>query len=222
MSVNVDALRRVCGEPYGFWLDSAAIDRRLGRTSFCGSEPFLVLRSKGACVELVGRSRTHRCQASPFEALRWLLCEHGRGATRSSTFGGAVGYLAYDLKRFVERVPHRAVDDLGLPDCCLGFYDDIVRFDPRLMAVDRQRPAGGCLIGSWQSSRPLPLGRGHAFAISCPSLQAGLVPLPQSPGGSAQGARLHVHPGGVPAGGGTGATVHLCWRRLSGEPVAAF
>jgi para-aminobenzoate synthetase component 1 len=53
-------------------------------------------------------------------------------------FAGAVGYLAYDLKRFIEEVPRRAVDDLGLPECYLCFYDDIVRFDPRLTAADCQ------------------------------------------------------------------------------------
>ena len=30
--------------------------------------------------------------------------------------GGAVGYLGYDLVRFLERLPYRSKDDLGLPD----------------------------------------------------------------------------------------------------------
>lgn len=138
MSMNVSKLRRVCSEPYGFWLDSAMTDGRLGQTSLCGLDPFLVLRSKGSSVELAGRSRVHRCQANPFEVLRHLLREHGRAASRSSTFAGVVGYFAYDLGRFIEDVPHRAVDDLALPECYLCFYDDIVRFDPRLTEDDCQ------------------------------------------------------------------------------------
>jgi para-aminobenzoate synthetase component 1 len=139
--MDVRTLRQICGEPYGFWLDSAMIDGRLGRTSFCGLDPSLVLRSRGNSVELAGRSRVHRCQASPFEVLRYLLREHGAGVSRSSTFAGAVGYLAYDLKRFVENVPRRALDDLSLPECYLCFYDDAVRFDPRLTAPDSQSPS---------------------------------------------------------------------------------
>jgi para-aminobenzoate synthetase component 1 len=37
----------------------------------------------------------------------------------------AIGYFGYDLKRFVEDVPSRAPDDLGLPDCWFGFYDKV-------------------------------------------------------------------------------------------------
>jgi para-aminobenzoate synthetase component 1 len=144
MPMNVSALHEICGEPYGFWLDSAMIDGRLGQTSFCGLDPFLVLRSRGTSVELAGRSRAHRCQANPFEVLRHLLREHGPGVSRPSAFAGAVGYLAYDLKQFVEKLPHRALDDLSLPECYLCFYDDAVRFDPRLAAPD-------CQGRSWRS-----------------------------------------------------------------------
>ncbi|MFQ6019339.1 MAG: aminodeoxychorismate synthase component I [Dehalococcoidia bacterium] len=129
--MSLNALRQVCSEPYGFWLDSAMIDGRLGRASFWGADPFLVLRSKGASVDLVGRSRTYRCQADPFEVLRDLLREHEQTASGAPTFAGAVGYLAYDLKQHVERLPARAVDDLQLPDCYFGFYDRFTRFDPR-------------------------------------------------------------------------------------------
>ncbi len=40
--------------------------------------------------------------------------------------GYAIGYFAYDLKNEIERLPARAMDDLGLPDCWFGFYEDVV------------------------------------------------------------------------------------------------
>jgi para-aminobenzoate synthetase component 1 len=40
-----------------------------------------------------------------------------------------VGYFSYDLCHFIERLPHKAIDDLNLPECYLGFYDAIVAFD---------------------------------------------------------------------------------------------
>ena len=41
---DISDLRRVCEQPYGFWLDSALADDRLGRGSLCGAEPGLILR----------------------------------------------------------------------------------------------------------------------------------------------------------------------------------
>src|SRR3990172_3919596 len=177
MRVNLSALRQICGEPYGFWLDSAMIDGRLGQTSFCGLDPLLVLRSKGTSVELVGRSRVHRCQASPFEVLRHLLREHRRSASRPGRFAGAVGYLAYDLRRFVEKVPYLAADDLGLPECYLCFYDDIARFDPRLTAVSREAPAWR-ITGppAAEDSRRPPKGRGTDSPSHAPASRLGSHP----------------------------------------------
>ncbi|MGD0614046.1 MAG: aminodeoxychorismate synthase component I [Verrucomicrobiota bacterium] len=47
--------------------------------------------------------------------------------------GGCFGYWGYDLKNFVEpTLPRRAVNDLELPDCQVGFYDSLAVFDARL------------------------------------------------------------------------------------------
>jgi len=47
--------------------------------------------------------------------------------------GGCFGYWGYDLKNFVEpKLFRRAVNDLELPDCHVGFYDSLVVFDHRL------------------------------------------------------------------------------------------
>jgi anthranilate/para-aminobenzoate synthase component I len=44
--------------------------------------------------------------------------------------GGCFGFWGYDLKHFVEpRLGRRALNDLDLPDCQLGFYDSLVAFD---------------------------------------------------------------------------------------------
>src|SRR5262249_37088072 len=43
--------------------------------------------------------------------------------------GGAVGYLAYDHGRRLERLPVIARDDMGLPDLVLAFHDVVVARD---------------------------------------------------------------------------------------------
>ena len=43
--------------------------------------------------------------------------------------GGAIGYAAYDVVRYVEKLPNSPPDDRHLPDLDFGFYDLMVVFD---------------------------------------------------------------------------------------------
>ncbi len=44
--------------------------------------------------------------------------------------GGCFGFWGYDLKNFIEpKLGRRALNDLELPDCHVGFYDSLVIFD---------------------------------------------------------------------------------------------
>src|SRR6266481_5414671 len=42
---------------------------------------------------------------------------------------GAVGFSAYDVVRQIERLPTLAKDELGVPDACLMFFDQVLVFD---------------------------------------------------------------------------------------------
>ena len=128
--VDLATLRAVCAEPYGFWLDSAMAGGKLGRRSFWGAEPTVVLRSWGRRVEVERvRGATERLEGDPFEVLRELLAER-----RQTPGGAAVGYWGYGLKRHLERLPDTAVDDLRLPECHIAFYDRVSSFDPGPLA----------------------------------------------------------------------------------------
>jgi para-aminobenzoate synthetase component 1 len=105
--------------------------RRLGRYSFLGSEPFLVMSSRGSKITLVrGKEREVR-NGNPFDTIGKLLeafrLDHCPAPV--PFLGGAVGYFGYDLCHFTERLPFTAVDDLGLPESCLAFYDTVLAFD---------------------------------------------------------------------------------------------
>ncbi len=43
--------------------------------------------------------------------------------------GGAFGYAAYDVVRYVENLPNAPADDRHLPDLDFSFFDDLVIFD---------------------------------------------------------------------------------------------
>src|SRR3972149_5031804 len=49
--------------------------------------------------------------------------------------GAAVAALAYEFKGCGGDVRSAAVDDFGLPECHLCFYDRVARFDPRPLAT---------------------------------------------------------------------------------------
>jgi len=127
----VEAFELLEDRPFSFFLDSGMDPHKLGRYSFIGSQPFLVLSSRGNEVTVTrGTEKSHH-KGNPFDILNHFL-ELYRLDYRSPPvplIGGAVGYFSYDMCHFIERLPVTAVDDLELPECYFGFYDLIIAFD---------------------------------------------------------------------------------------------
>ncbi len=118
-------------KPYGFFLDSGMDTQRLGRYSFLGSEPFLVISSRGSEVTLI-RGHEHEVQhGNPFDTIGKLLEVYRLDHCPAPVpfLGGAVGYFSYDLCHFIERLPSTAIDDLKFPESYFAFYDTVVAFD---------------------------------------------------------------------------------------------
>ena len=127
----LDTFEPLRDEPFSFFLDSGMDHHKLGRYSFIGSNPFLVLSSRGSECSILRGSEETCLVGNPFDILGQFLELY---RLDSSAFpvpfsGGAVGYLSYDLCHFIERLPSTAVDDLELPECYFGFYDMVLAFD---------------------------------------------------------------------------------------------
>ncbi len=114
-----------------FFLDSGMCPQRLGRYSFIGTDPFLVMRSRGNQVTLISQDKEESREGNPFDVLGKLLETYRLDSPTSPIpfWGGAVGYLSYDLCHFIERLPTTAIDDLQLPESYFGFYDTVVVLD---------------------------------------------------------------------------------------------
>jgi para-aminobenzoate synthetase component 1 len=129
----IDVAMALAGADHFACLDSSAAGADEVRYSVLAWHPFLVLRSKYDHVHVRAGGTWHRVQGDVLAVLDDALrAARTAGASRSDVpyAGGAIGYLGYDLYRFVERYDRlRATDDLELPDCCLAFYDTVLVFD---------------------------------------------------------------------------------------------
>src|SRR4030043_408854 len=114
-----------------FSLDSGMDPQRLGKYSFMGTDPFLVMTSRGNQVTLIRQGKQENKEGTPFDFLGKLLETYRLDSPTSQIpfHGGAVGYLSYDLCHFIERLPTTATDDLELPESYFGFYDTVLAFD---------------------------------------------------------------------------------------------
>lgn len=120
------------------------------------AEPWLRIRSKHRQVEIREREEVLQVEGNPFDILQEILSHYrftepgfdsligdeeadiragqaGRGMLHSPVQAGLFGYLSYDLKDQIERIPSSTIDDLALPDLFLTA--------PRLL-VTEERSSG--------------------------------------------------------------------------------
>jgi len=133
LDTPVSAFLKIDDGGDAFLLESVEGGEKWGRYSFIGVAPQRVVTSRGPSVRIGrpgGRVETSNV-TDPLTSLREVLRPYRAvplpGLPRFS--GGLVGFLAYDMVRFFERLPEEAGDDLGHPDMYLMLTDTLVVFD---------------------------------------------------------------------------------------------
>jgi anthranilate synthase component 1 len=133
METPVSAFRKIDSGNYAFLLESVEGGEQWGRYSFLGSNPSLVVRAHGECIELL---QGHGAEIlpdirDPFAALQRVLARYTPVAVPGLPrfTGGLVGFLGYDTVRHLERLPRNASADLGLPDALFLLTDTLLIFD---------------------------------------------------------------------------------------------
>ncbi|HKD14169.1 MAG TPA: anthranilate synthase component I [Candidatus Angelobacter sp.] len=118
-------------EPNAFLLESVEGGEKVGRYTFLGARPYMVLRARGDRMTLEQARKTQQIEGSVFKILDQLLHEHKPASVPGLPpfTGGAVGFLAHDAVRQLERLPTLAKDDLRLPDAVLMFFNRLLAFD---------------------------------------------------------------------------------------------
>lgn len=102
-----------------------------GRYSFLGTKPRMTVRSKGLFVEITEGEVRRTEKGNPIEILKGIMSgfvpADVEGAPRF--FGGAIGYMSYDIIRHIERLPDIAKKDLDIYDMFFIFTDTFIVFD---------------------------------------------------------------------------------------------
>ncbi len=148
----VSAFARLqAGAARAFLLESVVGGENVARYSFLGANPACTLRTTRDRVTLLNHTAGTAVEQTTNDPLLVLEDELRRyrtpptGTTTSRRagsgtpmlpvaglprfLGGAVGYAAYDVVRYYERLPNAPHDDRGLPDLLFDIYDTLVVFD---------------------------------------------------------------------------------------------
>ena len=132
MDTPVTAFKKLDDGRFSFLLESIEGGEKWGRYSFLGSNPSRIIRSKGNTVEIIADgTTTSTTEQDPLDCIRTTLARYTpvevEGLPRF--FGGAVGYLGYDMIRHFENLPSAKPAILDTYDAYFLITDTIVIFD---------------------------------------------------------------------------------------------
>ncbi len=132
----VSVFESMVGQGDGFLLESVEGGETWARWSFAGWDPHFTLISRDGVVTAIGAEAPDLPEGDPLTVLEAVLARYrtpdpgelGMGDV-PPLFAGAVGYLAYDVVRYVERLPDRPTDDRGLPEMMWQFFSSLAVVD---------------------------------------------------------------------------------------------
>jgi anthranilate synthase component 1 len=133
---------------YAFLLESVEGGEHVGRYSFLGKDPFLILRSRDG-ETLIERAGATSTGAKPFiQTLRELMNSFQspfvQGLPRFT--GGAVGYLSYDTAEWFEAaVARKDTKEEGQDESGFMLFDTVLAFDHvqhRILLIANARISG--------------------------------------------------------------------------------
>jgi anthranilate synthase component 1 len=133
LETPVSAFLKIRDGRFSYLLESVVGGEKWARYSFLGSRPSVILRGVGNGVEIIRNGRTERITGfqNPLEVVRKFMSQYRAVpvAGLPRFFGGAVGYLSYDLVRYFDEIPQHPKPGLGFPNLFLMITDTLLIFD---------------------------------------------------------------------------------------------
>jgi anthranilate synthase component 1 len=132
----VSVFEQLVGEGDGFLLESVEGGETWARWSFAGWDPEFRLLSADGESRVEGAS-VDLAVGDPLTVLADLLtrfrtpdpADLGLGDPAPPLYAGCVGYMGYDMVRYVEHLPNKPEDDRGLPEMMWQFAGHLAIFD---------------------------------------------------------------------------------------------
>src|SRR5262249_42886822 len=116
---------------YAFLLESVEGGEHVGRYSFLGKDPFLILRSRGGRVTVEREGRTIEAERPFIDMLRSLMADFRSPFVPDLPrfTGGAVGYLGYGAASWFEPVlGDLGAGEDGADDAGFMLFDTVLAF----------------------------------------------------------------------------------------------
>jgi anthranilate synthase component 1 len=129
----LSAFQKIDDSKFAYLLESVEGGAHMARYSFLGSEPSLAIESKGNEVTFTRGEKVEKriAKEDPINEIRDFMGKFKfvdvKGLPRFC--GGLVGYMGYDMVRFIERIPDENPEDFDIPDMQLVLTDTILIFD---------------------------------------------------------------------------------------------
>ncbi len=129
----VTALMNLRAKSYAYLLESMEGGEKWGRYTFLGCDPRTIFRVVGSRVEIEENGKKTSCahQGDPMKYLKNLVGKYHPVPTDSLPrfYGGALGYLGYDMVRYFEKLPEVITGDSERVDAVFIITDTVVIFD---------------------------------------------------------------------------------------------
>lgn len=129
----LSAYCKIADGKFSFLLESVEGGEKWGRYSFLGSSPSFIFRSRGENYEILQREKIYEQgrNRDPLQNLQNFLAKFQpvNYDHLPRFFGGAVGYVAYDMIRRFEKIPEILSADLPFYDCFFMITDTLLVFD---------------------------------------------------------------------------------------------
>lgn len=120
-----------------FLLESSYKHEQSGRYSFLGMNPVQEFLAKGKEIEHrnLQTGESAQTEGHSLEALKAMIPHDSSMTFPFPFFGGAVGYMGYDVMFLDEVIGEPLTDELGMPDIHFMFYDTFIVYDHLLQKV---------------------------------------------------------------------------------------
>ncbi|MEK6599239.1 MAG: anthranilate synthase component I, partial [Deltaproteobacteria bacterium] len=131
MDTPVSAFKNIDNGGPVFLFESVEGGEKWGRYSLLGVEPKVIFKSKGDNIEIITDSKKETRKGDPITVLKEILSGYRPvpAGDLPRFYGGAVGYIGYDMVRFFENLPDAGLSDIGIYDSFFVITDTVLVFD---------------------------------------------------------------------------------------------